>query len=142
MSTGLIATASVTVDAPAEAVWNALTDPAEIRKYYFGTTVETDWRVGSPVIWHGRYEGKPYRDHGTILEVREGQYLKHTHFSPLSGLEDKPENHHTLTYTLEEGDGVTTVTLTQDNNDSYDAVEHSQRNWQQVLRLLKGVVES
>lgn len=104
--------------------------------------METDWQVGSPITWSGEYEGKKYRDHGTILEVQPGRLLRHTHFSPLGGREDVPENYHTLRYLLEETGSGTTVTLTQDNNDSYDDVRHSEQNWSQMLEGLKQVVES
>ncbi len=142
MSTGLVATSSITITAAPEEVWHALTDPAIIEKYYFGTKVDTDWQVGSPISWSGEYEGKQYRDHGTILELQPGQLLSHTHFSPLGGEEDIPENYHTITYRLEPDDAGTRVTLTQDNNDSYDSVEHSEQNWSTMLEGLRKVVES
>ncbi len=141
MTSDLIATSSITVAAAPEEVWHALTDPATIEKYYFGTKVETDWKVGSPITWSGRYEGKEYHDHGTILEVEPGRLLVNTHFSPLGGREDVPENYHTLTYTLEKVDAGTTVTLTQDNNDGYESVKHSEENWNLMLEGLKKVVE-
>jgi uncharacterized protein YndB with AHSA1/START domain len=141
MTSDLIATSSITIAAAPEKVWQALTDPATIEKYYFGTKVETDWKVGGPITWSGRYEGAEYHDHGTILEVEPGRLLVNTHFSPLGGREDVPENYHTLTYTLEEVDAGTTVTLTQDNNDSYESVKHSEENWNLMLEGLKKVVE-
>jgi hypothetical protein len=64
-----------------------------------------------------------------------------THFSPLSGQEDLPENYHTLLYELEEHDGNTRVSLSQDNNPSEEAAKHSRANWEQMLSGLKQVVE-
>jgi uncharacterized protein YndB with AHSA1/START domain len=142
MTENLIAESSITIEAPADAVWQALTDPALVEKYYFGTKVHSDWMPGSPITWEGVYDGTEYSDHGTILEAVPGQRLAHTHFSPLSGRQDVPENYHTLTWTLEPTDGNTLVTLTQDNNESYDAVKHSEQNWASVLEGLKSVVEA
>ncbi|HWI31520.1 MAG TPA: SRPBCC family protein [Microbacterium sp.] len=136
-----IATASLTVDAPPDDVWRALTDPATIARYYFGTTVTTDWRPGSPITWAGEYEGKRYEDHGEILEVDPPRRLRHTHFSPLGGKPDLPENHHTLTYTLTPVAGGTEVTLEQDNNDGPEAAEHAASNWRTMLAGLKETVE-
>lgn len=142
MPDDLLATSIITVDAPPEKVWKALTDPAIVEKYYFGTHLETDWKVGSPIVWRGEYEGKQYEDHGTVLEVKENEKISNTHFSPLTGKQDVPENYHTLTYLLEPAGAGTTLTLTQDNNENYDAVKHNQANWDQMLEGLKKVVET
>ena len=142
MNDNLVATATVRADASADDVWRAITDPDLVEKYYFGTRVESDWEPGSPVTWSGEYEGKEYRDHGTVLEAVPGVRLIHTHFSPLSGREDIPENYHTLTWSLAADGEGTRLTLTQDNNHNYEDVEHSEKNWQQVLEGLKTVVES
>ncbi len=142
MNDNLVASASVRVLASPDDVWRAITDPALIAKYYFGTRAASEWMPGSPITWTGEYDGTEYEDHGTILEVVPRERLVHTHFSPLSGREDVPENYHTLTWMLAPDDTGTTVTLTQDNNHSYDEVEHSEKNWHTVLQGLKGVVES
>lgn len=101
-----------------------------------------DWKPGSRITWKGEYEGKEYEDRGEIVEVAEERRLKVTHFSPLSGDEDLPENYHTLLYELEENDGITHVSLSQDNNRSEEAAEHSRTNWETVLSGLKQVVEA
>jgi uncharacterized protein YndB with AHSA1/START domain len=142
MSENLVATATTIIDASAERVWTALTDPAIIKQYMFGSDVTSDWTVGSTITYAGEYEGKRYEDHGEILEIEPGVRLRSTHFSPLSGQPDVPENYHTLTYTLEPDGDHTRLTLTQDNNGSKTEVEHSAANWQQMLDSLKSVVES
>ena len=67
----------------------------------FGSRVETDWQVGSPIVWKGECEGKPYEDKGEVLAVRRADRLSVTHFSPLTGQDDVPENYHTLVYELD-----------------------------------------
>ncbi len=136
-----VATAEIEVDAPAGQVWGALTDPDQIQRYMFGSRVETDWEPGSPIVWKGEYEGKGYEDHGTIVEIEPKRRLKVTHFSPLSGEEDVPANYHTLSYTLDERDGHTRISLSQDNNASEEEAEHSRENWEMMLIGLKDVVE-
>ena len=137
-----VATAESEIDAPPSQVWAALTDPEQIKKYMFGSQVETDWRPGSPIVWKGEYEGKRYEDKGEVLEFEPERRLKVTHFSPLSGQEDVPENYHTLVYELEEHGTKTRVSLSQDNNPTEEAAEHSRANWEQMLSGLKQVVES
>ena len=140
--TGRVATAEAEIQAPRSKVWRALTDPDQIEKYMFGSRVETDWKPGSRIVWKGEYEGKRYEDKGEILEVETERRLKMTHFSPLSGQEDAPENYHTLLYELE-GSGTTTrVALSQDNNPDEEAAEHSRANWEKMLSGLKHVVEA
>jgi uncharacterized protein YndB with AHSA1/START domain len=136
-----VATAEAEIDAPPEKVWGALTDPKQIEQYMFGSRVETDWEVGSRIVWRGEYEGKQYEDKGKIVEIEPNRRLKVTHFSPLSGQEDIPENYHTLLYELEERDGGTRVSLSQDNNPTEEAAEHSRANWEKMLVGLKQVVE-
>lgn len=140
--TGHEATARVEIAAPAERVWAALTDPDLMAEYMFGSRVESDWRPGSPITWSGEYDGKPYEDKGTVLEVEPGKRLVVTHFSPLSGQEDVPENYHTVRYDLSGSDGGTTLTLSQDNSGSAEEAEQFSKNWQAMLDGLRGVVES
>ncbi|MDQ1465472.1 MAG: hypothetical protein QOC73_2413 [Actinomycetota bacterium] len=136
-----VATAETDVDATPAKVWSALTDPAQIKKFMFGSQVETDWQVGSPIVWKGEYEGKAYEDKGEIVEVVTNKRLKVTHFSPLSGQPDVPENYHNLTYELDDRDGKTHLSLSQDRNASAEEAEHSQKMWRQMLDGVKEVVE-
>jgi len=138
---GIVATASIDIEAPASRVWTALTEPDQIAAYMFGSRVETDWEVGHPITWNGEWEGKPYRDKGQVLAYDEPERLSVTHFSPLTGQDDLPESYHTLVYELRENDGVTTVSLSQDNNGSEEEAEHSRANWQMMLDGLKKQVE-
>lgn len=140
--TGFVATARIEIDAPAERVWAALTEPDQIKAYMFGSEVETDWTIGSPIVWKGVWEGKPYEDKGEIVEIEAPYRLRVTHFSPLSGQPDVPENHHTLTYELSDHDGGTSLSLSQDGNPTEDAAEHSRRMWEMMLRALKQYVEA
>lgn len=130
------------INAPATAVWHALTTPELVAKYMHGTQLDTDWQVGSPIAWRGEWHGKPYEDKGTVLEVEPHTRLRMTHWSPMSGTEEKPENFHEVTYLLAEQDGTTTLTLRQSNNPSQDAADAMARNaWTPIIRGLKELVE-
>ena len=99
---GEIATASIEIDSSADKVWHALTTPAEIKEYMFGSTVESEWKVGSPITFSGEFKGKPYEDKGEILEIEPSKRLSYSHFSPLAGKPDVPENYHTVSIDLDE----------------------------------------
>ena len=137
-----VAHASVTVEASPAKVWNALVDPEVIRKYMMGANVVSDWKEGSSVVWEGEFEGKAYRDKGTILRNDGARLLQYSHFSPLSGQQDTPQNYHIVTIELSPEGSQTTVTLTQDNNENDEARAHSEQNWKAMLDGLKKVVET
>ena len=138
---GHVATAEVDISASPSQVWNALTDPALIEKYMMGSHVETSWQPGDPITWKGEYDGREYEDHGEVVAVEPQRRLEVTHFSPLTGQEDKPENYHSVEYTLSDRGDRVHVTLRQDNNGSEDEATHSAENWQQMLDGLKELVE-
>jgi len=142
MAGSLTATAHTNIQASRERVYSALINPASIKEYMFGATVTTDWNEGSPITWKGEFQGKAYEDKGKILELRPPGRLKYTHFSPLAGAADAPENYHSVTFDLFEEDGGTKVVLTQDNCADEKAREHSEKNWGIMLEGLKKHVES
>lgn len=141
MAGNFIASSTITIHASADRVWSVLTDPTAIKEFMFGTEVVTDWTVGGPIVWRGVWKGKNYEDKGVILEFEPGKRLVNTHFSPLSGQEDTPENYHTLTWTLEPEDGKTRLTLAQDNNASADEAAHSKGMWDSLVESVKTIAE-
>jgi uncharacterized protein YndB with AHSA1/START domain len=136
------ATAETEIAASTAQVWKALTDPEIITQYFFGTQVETDWQPGSPIFWRGEYQGKSYEDRGRVLEIDPLRRLKVTHFSPMTGLPDTPENYHTLTFELTEHGDATRVLLTQDNNGDEAEAQRANQNWQTMLDGLRRTVEA
>jgi uncharacterized protein YndB with AHSA1/START domain len=142
MPRGLIAEASATIDAPREKVWDALVNPMIIKQYMFGTEVESDWEVGSPIVWKGEWQGKRYEDKGVILRLEPARRIQYSHFSPLSGRPDTPENYHIVTVELSDDGDMTLVELSQDNNSSEEAREQSRTNWKQMLTALKDHLEA
>ncbi|MDQ1512708.1 MAG: hypothetical protein QOC59_550 [Microbacteriaceae bacterium] len=130
-----------TIDAPAARVWAALTTTDSHSEMMFGSRVETDWTVGGPITWSGEWEGKPFTDKGEIVALEAPVRFEVTHFSPLAGEDDRPENYHTIEWRLQEQDGRTLVRLEQDNNATPEAALHSAKNWGASLDRLAEVVE-
>src|SRR5262245_131328 len=116
MPTDLVAKASIRINASTAEVWGALVNPAAIKQYMFGADVTSEWREGSAIVWKGVWQGRKYEDKGTILALEPREKLQYTHFSPLSGLPDHPDNYHTVTVELAADGNRTRLTLTQDNN--------------------------
>jgi uncharacterized protein YndB with AHSA1/START domain len=137
----LSATAQVTINALPERVWKALTDPEEIKQYMMGAMVSTDWALGSDITWKGEWQGKNFEDKGKIVQSEENKKLRYTHYSPLSGKDDSPENYHTVTISLEEMEDQTRVSLSQTGNESEKEQEHATQNWQSMLDGMKKLIE-
>jgi uncharacterized protein YndB with AHSA1/START domain len=133
---------SITINAPAAKVWQALIDPKIVKQYFFGTNVKSDWKKGSPIIWEGEWEGKTYQDTGTILDIEPGKYVKYNYWSSMSGTGNKPENYADITYGLSEKDGQTILTITQDNIKNKESKEHSEQNWKSVFGKMKEMIEN
>jgi uncharacterized protein YndB with AHSA1/START domain len=141
MKSNISGKASIVIQAPAKKVWNALTNPAEIKKYFFGTETKTDWKVGHPITFEGEWQGKKYKDKGTILDFEPQKMFRYKYWSSMSGIEDKAENYVPITYELEVTGSETKVTITQENIPNEKMKEHSLENWNKVLEGLKKVVE-
>ena len=136
-----LAQVAVTINASAPQVWKALTNPDLIKQYLFGTQVETDWRVGSPITYRGVWEGKSYEDKGKILQIEPNKLLVSTFWSSMGGKPDLPENYQTLRYELTAAGNATRLTIIQDNSVTQQDAEHSEQNWKMVLDGLKKLVE-
>jgi uncharacterized protein YndB with AHSA1/START domain len=141
MSEKLVAKSSIPINAPVSKVWAALTKPELIKEYLFGTEVTTDWKVGSSITYRGFWQGKPYEDKGIVIQQVPEKLLVSTYYSPLSGLPDIPENYKTVSYELTSESSSTRLTITQDNNDSQEDVQHSEQNWNMVLQGIKKLLE-
>jgi uncharacterized protein YndB with AHSA1/START domain len=142
MPNQLTAHASVTINAPASKVWSALTNPSQIKKYLFGTEAVSDWKVGSPLLFRGVWEGKAYLDKGTILRAEPEKVFEYTYLSSFSGLPDVPQNYHTITCELTSKPGATDLRISQSNIQTEQAKKHAEENWGGVLKTMKEVVES
>ncbi len=132
---------TVCIKAPLARVWEALTTPVIIKQWFFGVDTETDWRVGSPVVHRGNWQGRDYEDKGVILAFEPPRLLAHSHWSPFSGRPDRPENYERVTFTLAERAGKTDLTIRESNLPSAQARSTSEKTWRMVLRNLKKLVE-
>ena len=141
MNNTLIAKATITINAPAAKVWEALMDPELIKQYLFGAEVLSDWKAGSPISYKGTYQGKAYEDKGTVLKAEPEKLLLITHWSPLSGTADSPENYHKVSYELAAENGSTQLTITQDNNSTAEEQAQNAKFWQTVLEGIKKLLE-
>jgi uncharacterized protein YndB with AHSA1/START domain len=133
---------SITIEAPMTRVWEALITPTLIKRWFFGVDTVTDWSVGSPIVHRGEYQGRPYEDKGTILEIEPPHRLVHSHWSPVSGLPDEPQSYQRVTWELTEDDGGTELMISEVNLPSEEARTTSEKSWRMALENLKRLLES
>ena len=132
---------SVVISAPVTDVWKALTDPTLIKQYYLGVDTIGEWKEGNTIIFKGEWQGKKVEGKGKVLQREDEKLLKHSYWGNLSGLEDKPENYHIVTYRLLPKNGNTELTLTEENLQTKEMQEQSAKLWDMILSNLKKLLE-
>jgi uncharacterized protein YndB with AHSA1/START domain len=128
------------IDADRERVWTAMTDPDLVSDWMMGAKVCSDWTPGGDITWSGEYQGQSFEDRGNIIEIEHAKRLVHTHYSPMSGADDVPENHHRVEWNLEDNGESTELTLEMPV-ESDEQGEEFERNWGTMLDSLKAVAE-
>jgi uncharacterized protein YndB with AHSA1/START domain len=121
-------------------LWEALTDPAFTRQYWFGTTAESDWKKGSP--WKLVYPDGTITDTGEILESDPPRRLVirwQNEFKP----ELKAEGPGRCTFELEPAGAAVKLTVTHeiDRPDS-KLIASVSGGWPKVLSNLKSLLET
>lgn len=97
-------TSHVQIEAPRETVWAVVTQPGYVKQWQYGSNLDTDWSVGSPIRFRSEWDGQVFEQWGTVLQVDAPHRLQYSLFAPRPGLEDRPENYFITTYTLEDED--------------------------------------
>jgi uncharacterized protein YndB with AHSA1/START domain len=133
-----IHTASVIIDAPAQKVFAALTQPELVKLWQFGKTVHSDWHTGHPIKFIAENEGKALEQWGTILDIRTNELIKYNLFTPTPGVEDKQEHYNITSYILTNENGQTKIELIQEDNRPFGFVPATLKP---ILVALKRVVE-
>ena len=67
MAETFVGHASVTINTSRAHVWDALVNPEKIKQYMPVTSVVSDWRENSPIVWRSEFQDKPFEVRGTIL---------------------------------------------------------------------------
>ena len=141
MATDKILNKTISINAPTSKVWDTLTNPDLIKEWLFGTKVISDWKIGTSILFTGNWQGTAYEDKGTILNFDTEKVFQYNYWSGFSGLSDSPENYSVITFELTQKGNPTMLTLTQSNFATETAYEHSDKNWEATLELMKKIIE-
>jgi uncharacterized protein YndB with AHSA1/START domain len=125
------------IRATPEKVWQGLTDPAFTQRYWYGTRLESDWQVGSPIVFH-KPQGEP--DTGKVLAADRPRKLSFSWHIAWGEMSQEPDSR--VTFTLEpDGDG-TKLTLVHDQFiENSKAAEALKNGWKGILAGLKKTLE-
>lgn len=137
----LIVKKTIGIKAPTSKVWDALTNPNLIRQWLYGTNTISEWKVGSPIVFTGNWQGTEYKDKGTILKIVPGKILQYDYWSSFSGLTDSPENYSVISIELIPKDRSTELMLTQTNFADEKMCKDSDKNWDTTLDTMKKLIE-
>ena len=134
----------VVVDAAADDVWRALTDPAAIaawmREPAMDVRVATSWQIGSPIVitgfLHGRFENR-----GVVLVSDGPRHLRYTHLSSISRLPDVAESYTICDFVLAPLEQKTLLTATFSGFPTVSIFKHLSFYWRGTLPILQRYVE-
>jgi uncharacterized protein YndB with AHSA1/START domain len=130
----------IDIKAPAETVWDALTDPEKTKEYFFHCRVISTWKPGSSITFKGHmFWIIPIEMNGEIKKVEPSKLLQYT----LSNKGGKG-GVSTVTDRLHFAKGVTTVEITDDVGQGEGAEKRYKRSvkgWDKILKGLKELAE-
>lgn len=142
---------SITINAPASKVWDALINPEQTKKYMFGCETVSDWKAGSPLLWKMNNDGKELvAVKGVVVDIQPEIFLAYTVIDPNNpAIEDIPENYLTVTYALTNENDQTVLTVTQgdyatvaDGERRYKEAWNNGEGWNPILVKIKELVET
>jgi len=144
MAETFVARVSITINASGAMVWDALVNPETIKQYMPVTSVATEWREGSPIVWKSEFQDKPFEVRGTVLRVEPGRLLQYDHSLPIfrsSGVAHAAEIHQRVTIELRDDGAQTHLSVSEQNNKTRRELEHSEGSWRMVLHGMKALLE-
>jgi uncharacterized protein YndB with AHSA1/START domain len=128
------------IRSPRERVWEALTVPSLIKRYWFGMDVESDFRAGAS--WTLQFEDGRVADHGEILIAEPPEKLV------IRWLNDwRPElaaeGPARCTFTLETAGETTKLTVLHEiERADSKLIEAVSGGWPKILSNLKSLLET
>jgi uncharacterized protein YndB with AHSA1/START domain len=137
MSTPTIAITIYILSTP-DRLWTALTDPNITERYWSGTRIESDWKVGCKVIY--RRDGKIVDEH-VLLCCEPPRKFSHTFHPTFGEFGNEPPSK--VTFEIVPGGKVTRLTMVHDEFQENSAVYRAcSAAWPMILSSLKTLLET
>jgi uncharacterized protein YndB with AHSA1/START domain len=126
------------IETTPEKLWEALTNSAFTERYWWGTKVVSDWKVGSAVALKWRAK---VTDTGVIVEADPPRRLSYT-WSNISE-EFRNERPSRVTFALKRYGKLVKLTLTHEDFDQGSRMLPSiSKGWPAIMSSLKSLLES
>ena len=129
------------IRATPERIWQAITSPEFTRQYFHNMIIESEWEVGSPVVFRYPDDGRVGVE-GKVLEHEPPSRLAYTWrftFDP----EVAAERPSRVTWTIEPRGEVTLLTVVHDDFDPDSRVlPMVTEGWSEVICSLKSLLET
>jgi uncharacterized protein YndB with AHSA1/START domain len=123
-----------------EKLWEALVSPEFTRTYWFGVTLESEWKKGSS--WKMIFEDGTVADAGEVLEMEKPKRLVlhwRNEFKP----ELRAEGYSRCAFDIEGNGNVTKLTVTHEIDKSGSKfIEAVSNGWPKILSNLKSLLET
>jgi uncharacterized protein YndB with AHSA1/START domain len=140
-TTTLVHVYEVYIRTTPEKLWQALTDSEFTKNYFFGGTIRSEWRVGSPIAHIGP-SGEPMLE-GEIVEIARPHKLVHSFQPKQIKNGETPDPPSRVTYEITPMGEVSKLTLTHEHFAGETTTSKStQMGWGIVLSSLKTLLET
>ena len=131
---------TVAIDAPPEAVWHVLTDPAAMARWLGEPQMEVevvpDWRDGGSLRIRGFHHAR-FENRGAVHRYDPPRRLCYTQLSSLSRLADEPQNHTVFDFRLRPEGSGTVLTLHISGFPTESIFKHLAFYWRVTVNILK-----
>ena len=127
------------IETTPEKLWQALTSSEFSRRYWFGTELKTDWKIGSPfaLVTNGTTT-----DVGEVLEFDRPRRLSYTFHHVLSEAARK-ERPTRVVFQLEPHGKLVKLTLTHEDFEAGSVIlDGISKGWPAILSSLKSLLET
>lgn len=134
---------TISVTASKKDAWDAIINPVKIAQYLYGTETISDWKVGSEIIFQGKYEEWTYKDKGIIQRFSPEDELVYTYWAQFNNLDDEPENYSLVSIKIDAGKTDDTVNISWNQVGYKDQTtrDRSQGGLKDLLERMKKTIE-